>query len=150
MPFIANDPERFLGQSVATGHCVPYVQAASGAPLTRDWRRGVPVKGGNIPRGTAIATFDPDGTYGNHTDGRSHAAILKEEVAGGLLVWDQWRNAPPMPDQVVHERLIRFRAGQGIAVNDGDIFLWWRWSQLTVEPRANRSCDRAENTPCRS
>jgi len=122
MPFIANDPERFLGQSVGTGHCVPYVQAASGAPLTRDWQRGALVKGGNIPRGTAIATFDADGTYGNHLDGSSHAAILLREEEDGLRVLDQWRNPAPQPDQVVHERLIRFRAGQGIAVNDGDKF----------------------------
>jgi len=120
MPFIAEDPERFLGQSIGSGHCVPYVQQAAHAPLTRDWRRGVHVKGSGAVRGTVIATFDPDGTYGNHTDGRSHAAILREETADGLVVWDQWKSTPQ--DQPVHLRTIRFRNGVGSAVNDGDQF----------------------------
>ena len=64
----------------------------------------------------AIATFDPDGRYGNHTDGRSHAAIFMEQVDDGLLVWDQWH------DQPVHQRVIRFRGGEGRWVNDGDRF----------------------------
>ena len=40
--------------------------------------------------GTAIATFDPDGRYGNHTDGRSHAAIYLGQDATGIRVIDQW------------------------------------------------------------
>jgi hypothetical protein len=95
---------------------VAYVRAASGAPQTSRWQRGALVKGSAAPKGTAIATFDPDGTYGNHTDGRSHAAILHEELPEGLLVWDQWLNHPVAP------RVIRFRNGTGAAVNDGDQF----------------------------
>jgi hypothetical protein len=34
----------------------------------------------------------------------------------GLLVLDQWRGQP------VHQRVIRYRGGQGDAVNDGDRF----------------------------
>ena len=74
------------------------------------------VRGNAISTGTAIATFDPDGTYGNHTDGRSHAAVLHEELPQGLLVWDQWLHHPVAP------RLIQFRNGTGAAVNDGDQF----------------------------
>lgn len=67
-------------------------------------------------RGTAVATFDPDGRYGNHLDGRSHAAVLLAVNADGLLAADQWIG------QVVHERVIRFRGGQGDPANDGDAY----------------------------
>jgi hypothetical protein len=116
MSWIAVDPERYEGQSVGSGQCVAFVQAAALAPRTAGWTRGVLVRGGNVPAGTAIATFDPDGSYGNHTDKRSHAAILVAEQAGGLLVWDQWRNHP------VSQRVIRFKGGAGDPVNDGDYF----------------------------
>jgi hypothetical protein len=76
----------------------------------------VKVRGNGVPRGTAIACFDPDGAYGNHTDGRSHAAVFHEEVPEGLLVWDQWVGHPVSP------RVIRFRNGRGLAVDDGDQF----------------------------
>jgi hypothetical protein len=62
----------------------------------------------------AVATFDPNGRYGNHTDGRSHAAIFTSAQSDGLNVIDQWVGQP------VHKRLIRFKDGEGDAVNDGD------------------------------
>ena len=64
--------------------------------------------------GTIIATFDPDGTYGNHTDGRSHVAVLLEYNSAGLWCLDQWVGQP------VHERLIQFRDGGAKPVNDAD------------------------------
>lgn len=66
--------------------------------------------------GTAIATFDPNSKYGNHTDGRSHTAILISNNSDGLLVADQWKG------QTTHERVIRFKGGSGDPVNDGDQF----------------------------
>ena len=78
------------------------MKAASGAPVTSEWSQGLQVKGSTLPTGTAIATFDPDGTYGNHTDGRSHAAIYAGQDAAGLQVWDQWLGQP------VHQRTIFF------------------------------------------
>ncbi len=116
MSWIAEDPEDFAGQAVGNGQCVAFVVAAAGTPHTAGWSRGDLVKGSNPPPGTAIATFDPDGTYGNHTDGRSHAAVFVAEQADGLLVWDQWVGHP------VAQRTIHFRDGQGHAVNDGDQF----------------------------
>jgi hypothetical protein len=114
---IAAGPERFLLQVVGDGHCVAFVRAASGAPHTSAWRRGESVRTtADVPKGAAIATFDPDGRYGNHTDGRSHAAILIARHDGGLLVLDQWLRHP------VQQRVIRYRGGQGDAVNDGDRF----------------------------
>jgi hypothetical protein len=74
------------------------------------------VRGGNHAPGTAIATFDPNGRYGNHSDGRSHAAVLIAENSDGLLVIDQWIGQPPQ------QRIIRYRDGDGDAANDGDRF----------------------------
>lgn len=116
MSWIADDPSEYAGQVVANGQCVRYVQECAGVPHTSRWQPGVTVRGSGAEPGTAIATFDRDGTYGNHTDGRSHAAILIAEQADGLLVWDQWLGHP------VAQRVIRFRGGQGRRVNDGDEF----------------------------
>ena len=116
MSWKAQSPEKFAGTVVGSGQCVAFVQEASGAPVTSLWTRGAKVRDGDAPEGTAIATFDPDGIYGNHTDGRSHAAILGEQQDGGLLVWDQWLGHP------VSQRVIHFRGGSGEPVNDGDQF----------------------------
>jgi hypothetical protein len=112
----AERPEAHLGKVVESGHCVAFVRAASGAPHTSLWRRGGNPRADFVP-GLAIATFDPDGTYGNHTDGRSHAAILLGvEASGALRVMDQWKGQP------VHERTIRSKHGVGNAVNDADAY----------------------------
>jgi hypothetical protein len=89
---VAEDPEQWIGQaSVGSGQCVPLVQKATGAPLTKEWRRGALVRGNLALRpGTAIATFDENGHYGNHTDGRSHATIYLGQDERGIWVIDQW------------------------------------------------------------
>lgn len=116
MTFIAAEPERHAGKKIGTGHCVAFVREVTGAPHTSAWRRGQQARGGNLPTGCAIATFDRTGRYENDTSGRSHAAVLIADNADGLLVWDQWVGQP------VHQRVIRFRGGNGSAVNDGDAF----------------------------
>src|SRR5580658_2989810 len=115
---ISDIQQNALGNVTGTGQCVAFVEAAAQTPLTAQWKRGRIVAGDmTVPEGTAIATFDPDGTYGNHTDGRSHGAIYVSQVAGqGLLVYDQWVGQP------VHQRTIHFRDGAGLAVNDGNQF----------------------------
>lgn len=87
-------------------------------PHTAGWKAGRKVQGdASIPTGTAIATFDPDGKYGNHTDGRSHAAVYVSQSPDGITVWDQWIGQP------CHQRVIRFKAtGDGLAVNNGIYF----------------------------
>ncbi len=68
-------------------------------PPTAAWRRGALVKGNtSITPGTVIATFDGDGRYGNHTDGRSHAAIYLGQDSTGIKVLDQWMT--PFTDPV--------------------------------------------------
>lgn len=114
--WVADNPGSFAGRRVGSGQCVAFVQTAAGAPHTSQWRQGARVRGSAVASGTAIATFDPDGRYGNHTDGRSHAAIFIAELPEGLRVWDQWLGQP------VHQRTIRFRGGQSRRVNDGDQF----------------------------
>ena len=117
MAFVASQHDRHMGSVVGTGHCVPWVREATGAPITTQWRRGARVRDNpDTPRGTAIATFDADGRYGNHTDGRSHAAVLIAVRENGLAVVDQWVG------QVVHQRVIQFRNGRGDPANDGDAF----------------------------
>lgn len=124
MPYRSSRPELFIGYSVGSGQCVALVERAAHTPMTYHWHRGLRVKGNlDIPRGTAIATFDPDGRYGNHTDGRSHAAIYLGQGATGIQVIDQWINhrtgQKPVP-QIGHERTIPFAAVQAHAVDDGD------------------------------
>ena len=114
MPTVADQPRRHMGEVIGNGHCVAHVREVAGLPHTSKWRRGVLVHGSGCASGTAIATFDDDGSYGNHTDGRSHAALLLVDDESGLSVVDQWVGQP------VHERVIRFQDGGGKAVNDGD------------------------------
>jgi hypothetical protein len=118
MSFVAKNPESFKGQAVGTGQCVAFVEASALTPNTAHWKVGAKVQGDlTLPTGTAIASFDPDGTYGNHTDGRSHAAIYVSQDQHGLLVWDQWKG------QVVHQRVIRFQPiGSVHNVNNGSCF----------------------------
>jgi hypothetical protein len=115
MRWIATNPESYDGQVVGSGQCVAYVERACGAPHTSQWKRGDLVKGSNVAQGFAIATFEPDGAYGN-TPGRSHAAVFHQQNPSGLLVWDQWVHHPVAP------RLIRFKGGEGLPVDDGDQF----------------------------
>ena len=117
MPHLAQGYERHYGSWVGeTQHCVSLVRECSGLPHTSAWRRGELVRGSGCALGSVIATFDADGRYGNHTDGRSHAAILLAENSDGLLVCDQWVG------QRCQQRVIRFRGGDGKRVNDGDAF----------------------------
>ena len=114
MPHLAQHYEQYLGHVVGNGHCVALVQACSAVGHTSTWSRGVLVRYGNHPDGTIIATFGSSGKYENKTDGSSHVAILIGQQPDGLMVQDQW------VDQYCHHRLIRFKNGEGDAVNDGD------------------------------
>ena len=96
--------------------CVAHVRRVTGLPSTSSWRRGVHVHGADLASGVAIATFDDDGTYGNHTDGHSHAAIFIEQTDQGLRCLDAWVGHPAA------ERVIRFKGGVGQPVDDGDAY----------------------------
>lgn len=105
-PYIAARPEAFEGRVIGAGYCVDFVKAAAGVPRTAAWREGAAVRGNqHIPRGTAIATFEADGSYTSETG--NHAAIYLSQDDHGIWVYDQWRGQP------VHRRLIRFEGGSG-------------------------------------
>jgi hypothetical protein len=126
MAYIADHPESYEGKSVGTGHCVPFVQAASCAPETAKWKQGLKVKGNSttIFKGTAIATFAASGKYTNSMDGTSHAAIYIDQDDDGLQVWDQWKGKKNQPDQPVHKRTLRFQEEVPgvLPVNNGNCF----------------------------
>jgi hypothetical protein len=91
--YTADHPQTFLNQSIDKGHCVALVEKAAHAPHDLDWRRGPKVSDiPDLPWGTAIATFDPNGRYGNHSDGTSHAALYLYQDDAGIVVIDQWIN----------------------------------------------------------
>lgn len=114
--FVTAEPHKHVGQTVNTGHCVALVQRSTGAPHTSRWRRGEQVRGSAIPWGTAIATFSEDGRYENDVTGRSHAAIYLDQTPQGLRVIDQWLG------RRAGERIIRFKNGAGLPVDDGDAY----------------------------
>jgi len=123
--YVASDPKQFLGQSVGNGQCVAFAKAAAGMPQTRLWKRGVLVQGNfSIKPGTAIATFDSNGIYGNHTDGSSHVAIYLGQDVHGIRVLDQWVGTKIVGGKAVkvpvgvHEHVIYFRKAPRIE-NDG-------------------------------
>lgn len=116
--YIAQSPEDRAGHVVGNGQCVAFVIVAADAPHTSLWRRGMRVKGTRLFPGTAIASFDFEGNYGNHTDHSSHAAIYISQDAHGIYVWDQWVGHP------VSHRLIHFQpVGHFVhPVNDGGAY----------------------------
>lgn len=63
--------------------CVALVRGKCYAPHTKEWRRGIQVKGNGdrIKYGTAIATFEgPSNTY------EGHAAVYKSQDKNGIYV----------------------------------------------------------------
>jgi hypothetical protein len=118
-PYIAARPEAFEGRVIGAGHCVDFVKAAAGVPRTAAWQEGAPVRGHpDIARGTAIATFETDGSYTSESG--NHAAIYLYQDDHGIWVYDQWQGQP------VAKRLIRFAGGSGAKwgskSNDGTRF----------------------------
>ncbi len=117
MPFIAPNPDHYVGKKVATGQCVAYAQAAAHAPSTGSWAQGIKVVSaapGSIARGTVIATM-VDGFYLDHPSG-NHAAIYLSHDAQGIQVLDQWLGQP------VHYRTIHDHGGHGSPSNDASMF----------------------------
>ncbi len=122
MPYVAdvNKAKTLEGQLIGNGQCVTFVHAIVTTPPSSLWHQGASVKGNKmLGPGTVIATFDPDGRYGNHLNGKSHAAIYLGQNIVGIRVLDQWKGHITQP---VHERTIRFKNGFGKKVDDGDRF----------------------------
>lgn len=100
--------------------CVIFVQEAAGVPQTSMWKKGIRVKdakAGEIPRGTAIATFDDQGRYPSDALGK-HASIYLSHSATAITVLDQWNTQGE-----VKERPIYFGRPAGTRrSNNGDTF----------------------------
>lgn len=100
--------------------CAEFVRQATDAPATTEWTAGKKVsdaKLGEIPRGTAIATFDAKGKYPTDALGQ-HAAIYLTHDANAIQVLDQWNSQGE-----VKPRPIRFNQPKGTRrSNDADTF----------------------------
>lgn len=123
--YVATDPLQWTKRpSVGNGQCVALVQMATHMPNTAHWRAGVLVQGNlGLPAGTIIALFDPNGHYGNHEDGRSHAAIYMGQDSRGIHVIDQWierRDGTVIRIQNPHERTIEFQKKGRLPVDRGE------------------------------
>ena len=104
-----------MGKYYGESHeCVALVKYWCNAPETAKWGRGELVKGSDILKGTAIATFNSSGKYANIV-GQSHAAIYLSQDSSGIQVIDQWDG------QVAHNRTIRFD-NSATPVNNGNKF----------------------------
>src|SRR5688572_12282694 len=91
MSYSCMRPDIHRGTVVDNGQCVRFVQICASVPHTSSWKAGAKVRGDiNLPRGTAIATFDANGRYPNNASG-NHAAIYDGQDDGGIWVWDQWK-----------------------------------------------------------
>ena len=107
---------------VGNGQCPVLVQMATGAPLVATWLRGPLVKGNKaIPRGTAIAVFDPDGFYSNNGTYPRHAALYLSQDLKGLWVLDQWAGRDVSSKGFLRQLPFGSRTGHN-TVNGGDYF----------------------------
>jgi hypothetical protein len=125
VPYIADMKKatafKDAGQLVGNGQCVTFVHAVVYIPQTSHWERGgLVMDDHSIQPGTVIATFDDDGTYGNHTNHTSHAAIYLYQTTDGIVVMDQWKGAMQQWDHPPKQRTIHFhRDHTGFKVDDG-------------------------------
>lgn len=117
---IAPNPKNWAGKPLeGDGECVTLVKKAAGiTATTKDWRKGVLVKGATLKEGTAIATFVKDKYSG-------HAALYLGQNAEGIQVVDQWAERKKggkvtRPAQPPHTRTIRWD-GKGPSDN-GTLF----------------------------
>lgn len=112
-PFTDPPKDKSKGPSYC-GQCVSYVRTVCPSmPATGKWKKGALVKGNStIVSGTAIATFNSEGTY------EGHAAIYDSQTPNGINVYDQWISG--VNPQPVKSRNLRFGA-IGLA-NNGDNF----------------------------
>ncbi|MEJ1239314.1 BPSL0067 family protein [Chryseolinea sp. T2] len=83
-------PDKYSGNT----ECVAFVRQTTGAPHHSEWKAGRRISDaldGEIPSGTAIATFDNDGKYPTDTLGK-HAAIYVSHDDKYIYVYDQWNS----------------------------------------------------------
>ena len=113
------EKHRFIN-SQGHSECVEFIRQTTGAPHTSVWAPGIKLsdaKPGDIPRGTAIATFDANKRSPTDTLGK-HAAIYLEHNEVRMVVLDQWKALDR-----VQRREIKFKQGKGVRrSNNADTF----------------------------
>jgi hypothetical protein len=97
-------PFRYLGDLrgvngralFGSGECVDLVKALVPGLMnvsTQSWKQGASVKGSpGLARGTAIATFGPDGRFPRANTGQ-HAAIFVAHAGAGIYLVEQYRDS---------------------------------------------------------
>jgi len=82
-------PPQFWGESK---ECVSLVKALAHAPQTSQWRKGEDVwRNDSVVRGTAIATFGPDGRYSQDpNDRKKNSGIFVWQTPKYMVILDQW------------------------------------------------------------
>lgn len=107
-----------FANSKGNHECAVFVQKATGAPGTSTWKKGDRVmdkKNGEIPKGTAISTFDEDGKYPSAI--ARHAAVYICHDAKKITVYDQWNKQGK-----VLSRSIYAKGGAIRKVDDADCY----------------------------
>ena len=114
MPYVCSDPDEYNdGQHHGESQeCVALVKEACGisGSFTNTAKKGVLVKGTNVAKGAAIATFNASGHY------EGHAAIYLGQTADGILVLDQWKG------HGAQQRVIRY-GGNGVSNNGNGFYV---------------------------
>ncbi|MDB5247038.1 MAG: uncharacterized protein JWQ40_1432 [Segetibacter sp.] len=108
-------PKKYVDEAGNT-ECAVFIRKAAKAPLVSLWRKGKKVldaKFGEIPRGTAIATFDDFGKYPTDSKGKHAAIYLSHNPETKTIdVLDQWNGLGK-----VDKRTIRFWKNKNEMVN---------------------------------
>lgn len=96
MPFVYPAVDELLDKPLlGDGECIQIVKMLVPGltqQSTRSWKQGAAVKDlPNLRRGTAIATFGPDGRYPSENTGQ-HAALFLKHAGAGIWVMDQFRS----------------------------------------------------------
>ena len=102
---------QFYGES---RECVSLTKHFSGAPCSDCWRAGPPVIGSDIPRGTAVATFDENGRYPKGKNHQNSGIYIESGNAPNtFLIIDQWDEIPGVrPAHPARERGLGPKPGQ--------------------------------------
>jgi hypothetical protein len=102
--------------------CVGLVKYYSDCGAARNWTEGKAVNGGDVARGTVIATFK-DGKYPNNSTGNHACFFVEEQKDGsGILVLEQ--HVKPHPDRI-QTRVLKYRGKPKdgfIAIDNGDCY----------------------------
>ena len=96
MPYAYPSADELLDKPLlGDGECIQIVKMLVPGLVglsTRSWKKGAAVKNvQNLRRGTAIATFGPNGRFPTGNTGQ-HAALFLSHAGAGIWVLDQWRS----------------------------------------------------------